>query len=96
MMSEMQRQRTEPMERLTRVVASSRQKQSLVDPRGLGKPNTYDSDQKKWATWSFKTVNYFTAVFAEARRMLEIAEDAGEDEITAWDMKTTLATKLTL
>ena len=83
MIGVVQRQHQDSMDRLTRAIEASRHKQSLVDPKGLGKPYVYDSDQKKWPTWSFKTANYFTAVFPDARRMLEVAEDSGDQEITA-------------
>lgn len=46
---------------------------TLVDTRGIGKPSVFDSDMKKWKTWSFKYTNFATAVYAKIGVLLDWA-----------------------
>ena len=50
----------------------------LVDNKGLGKPYTFNNDEKSFAVWSKKTVSYFKSVYADAEMTLQIAAEETE------------------
>eukprot|EP00959_Pyramimonas_sp_CCMP1952_P261117 5459415-Pyramimonas_sp.AAC.1 len=57
------------------VASSSRSSKSLVDNKGIGKPNNFDSDMKKWSNFSFKFKNFVSSVFRSARALMDWAEE---------------------
>ena len=55
----------------------------MIDVKGLGKPNTFDSsDHKKFPAWRFRFGNFVCGVFEEAERVFEWAR-AKEEAINA-------------
>ena len=48
---------------------------TLVDNKGIGKPNTFDSDMKKWPSFSFKFKNFVSSVFENARVFMDWTEE---------------------
>ena len=70
------------LEQLPRLVASLEQqgssssgRRTLVDPRGLGRPDKFRAQEGEWAQWSRKFENYVAACHPGADRAMEWATD---------------------
>ena len=75
-----QKAMVEQMEKLAKT-GGNRGGQMAVDTKGVGKPNVFDSDPKRWHPFSFRYANYADALFKGAAALLDWAAEQ-EDEIT--------------
>ena len=57
------------------VATAKASNKTLVDGEGIGKPNTFDSDMKKFPNFSFKFKNFVSSVFENARSVMDWAEE---------------------
>ncbi len=72
---------TSQIQAVTRVVAAAgHRKVTLIDPKGLGKPQPFSGGADKWGTWAFKFENYVSAVFGHARKVFELMLIGLEEE----------------
>lgn len=47
-----------------------RNRPTLVDQRGLGKPERFSSKEADWRIWALRLVNYVSGVYPQARRAM--------------------------
>ena len=72
----------EQMERLTTAIAgrpATGERRSLVDVKGLGKPQTFSGKEADFVTWIRKLSNFIAGVYPEARQILAAAAEATEE-----------------
>ena len=58
---------------------------SLVDTRGIGKPQTFRDDESSFMVWRKKTKGYILSTFPDLREPLEWAMDRAE--AITWDVQ---------
>ena len=60
-------------ELVTKAMSGTRDSEtkSMVDNKGLGTPKVFESDPKKFPTWSFKLVNWVSGFFPFARTVMD-------------------------
>ena len=62
-------------------LARKRDRVSLIDSKGLGRPKAFGGKEDEYLPWSVKTKNYMIGVYPELQRCLEWASEF-EGEIT--------------
>ena len=76
-----QKMRHTTCQEIAKLRGGNRGGQMAVDTKGVGKPNVFDSDPKRWHPFSFRYANYADALFKGAAALLEWAAEQ-DDEIT--------------
>ena len=75
-MSELVRTIAEGQTRMTEELVRSRGKElTLVDNRGVAKPDKFKGDEANYLQWKTKTESFIFSVFPELERALEWAEE---------------------
>ena len=62
-------------------------KRQLVDPKGIGKPTVFKSEQGKWPHWAFKFENLVNSIFSRAREVLLWAANHEDARITQTELR---------
>ena len=63
-----------------------RQRPTLVDVRGIGKPKVFTSAGNDWHDWSFKYVNFASSVWPEVKELTTWAQEQGVNKILEYDL----------
>ena len=63
-----------------------RQRPTLVDVRGIGKPKVFTSAGNDWHDWSFKYVNFASSVWPEVKELTTWAREQGVNKILEYDL----------
>ena len=64
------------------VVRAHRQRPTLIDNKGIGRPDPFNSIEAEWRMFEIKFGNYVVGAFPKAREVLKWAADFGGEEIT--------------
>ena len=78
----------------TSLLEQQARRQGLVDNKGIGKPNSFNSDKKSWSSWSFRLANFLENLRPGMKKALDWAqEEAAEigDDINNVDMVSMVA-----
>ena len=54
----------------------------MIDNKGIGKPDTFDSHEKDWRSFEIKLGNYIAGFYPKAREILKWASEFGEGSLT--------------
>ena len=57
------------------VTSREKTRQTLVDPKGIGKPQMFYSDEHKFRPWAKKTESFITSIFPDLEPVFEWSVD---------------------